>query len=69
MYLSAPPGVADFRGLMDSLAVPYYAVDVFPGGVLQATVHFWTATTGALFLTAAYVLFRGKLSRHADKQA
>lgn len=69
VYLSAPQGVWDFRGLMDSLEVPYFALDVFPGGALEAAVHFWTAMTGALFLIAAYVLFRGKLSRRAEKQA
>lgn len=67
-YLSAPQGVSDFRGLIESLGVPYYALEVFPSGRLEAAVHFWTATTGALFLIATYILFRGKLSRRAEKQ-
>jgi len=69
VYLSTPQGVRDFEGLVHSLEVPYYALEVFPGGVLEAAVHFWTAMTGALFLIAAYVLFRGKLSRRVEKQA
>ena len=70
LYLSAQGGISDFRGLVDSLTVPYAVEELLSGGGIDVASQFWLATTGVLFLIAVYILFRGKLGRReAEKQA
>ena len=70
LYLSAQGGISDFRGLVDSLTIPYAVEELLSGGGIDVASQFWLATTGVLFLIAVYILFRGKLGRReAEKQA
>jgi hypothetical protein len=63
LYLSTQRSLSDFRGLLDSLEVPYAIEELLHAARIDVAVQFWIATIGILSLIALYILFRGKLTR------
>lgn len=63
LYLSAQGTISDFRGLLDSLEVPYAMEELLREGRIDFAVQFWIATIGILSLIAVYILFRDKFTR------